>query len=116
MQVKKLRQVFVVADDIDRQVDFYANVLGLEQQFRDGDNWVQFKAGDISFAVASAAEGQGAPAGIPVPVFEVDDINAAVAEVLAAGGAGGAIRDMGSHGKTALVTDAGGARISFFQR
>ena len=58
---------------------------------------MQLSAGDISLAIASAAEGQGAAAGQPVPVFEVDDIEAALAAVSAGGGSAGDVRDMGDH-------------------
>ena len=116
VEVKKLRQVYIVADDVEAAARFYGETLGLQEQFRDGANWVQLSAGDVSLAIASASEGQGAPAGQPVPVFEVDDLEAAIAAVTAAGGSAGEVRDMGDHGRTALATDPQGARISFFQR
>lgn len=116
MEVKRLRQVYIVADDVEAVARFYLETLGLQEQFRDGANWVQLSAGDISLAIASPAEGQGAPAGQPVPVFEVDDLEAALAAVTSGGGSAGDVRDMGDHGRTALATDPSGARISFFQR
>ena len=116
MEVKRLRQVYIVAEDIDAQAEFYEQTLGLKLQFRDGDSWVQFGAGDVSFALASSAEGQGAPAGVPVPVFEVDDLDAALAAVREAGGGAAEIRDMGDHGRIALATDPAGSRLAFFQR
>ena len=116
MEVRKLRQVYIVADDVEATARFYLETLGLKEQFRDGANWVQLSAGDVSLAIASASEGQGAPAGQPVPVFEVDDLEAALAAVSAGGGSAGEVRDMGEHGRTALATDPSGARISFFQR
>ena len=116
MEVKRLRQVYIVAEDVDATARFYLETLGLEEQFRDGSNWVQLSAGDVSLAIASASEGQGAPAGQPVPVFEVDDLEGALAAVAAAGGSAGEVRDMGDHGRTALASDPSGASISFFQR
>ena len=116
MNVKKLRQVFVVATDLDATLRFYRDTLGLPLQFRDGDRWIQLQCGDVSFALASAAEGQGAPAGVPVPVLEVVDLDTAIAELLAAGSACGNIRDMGSHGRTAMIMDPSGARLVLFQR
>ena len=116
MIVKKLRQVYVVARDLEAQSRFYAETLGLALQFRDGDRWVQFQAGDASFALSSAAEGDGAPPGVAIPVFEVEDLDAATRELSAAGRAPGAIRDMGDHGRTAMVVDPGGARLVLFQR
>jgi predicted enzyme related to lactoylglutathione lyase len=116
VKLEKLRQVFVVAKDLERAVRFWKDTLGLELAFRDGDRWVQFKAGDVSFALASAEEGQGAPAGMPVPVFEVADLDAALAELRAAGAEVGALRDMGAHGRTAAALDPTGARFVLFQR
>jgi catechol 2,3-dioxygenase-like lactoylglutathione lyase family enzyme len=116
VKVKKLRQVFVVAKDLERAVRFWKDTLGLELAFRDGDRWVQFKAGDVSFALASDAEGQGAAPGEPVPVFEVDDLAAALVELRAAGVEVGSLRDMGAHGRTAAAIDPSGARFVLFQR
>ncbi len=116
MKLKKLRQVLVVAKDLEPSVRFWQDMLGLELAFRDGDRWVQFKAGDVSFALASVEEGQGAPSGVPVPVFEVDDLDAAFAELQRAGVPSGGLRDMGAHGRTLAAIDPSGARIVLFQR
>ena len=116
MAVKRLRQVFVVAGSLDAQVRFYEDTLGLELQFRDGDNWAQFAAGDVSFALAGEAEGLGAGVGQSVAVFEVDDIDAASRRIEESGGTVGALRDMGEHGRTQLVTDPEGAAFALFQR
>ena len=116
MEVQRLRQVYIVADDVEAVARFYTEALGLEEQFRDGAHWVQLAAGDVSLAIASEREGQGAPAGQPVPVFQVDDIAAALEAVRAGGGTAGEVREMGDHGRTATATDAGGAWIAFFQR
>lgn len=108
MSVKRLRQVFVVAGAFDRQVGFYEEGLGLKLQFRDGDNWAQFAAGDVSFALAGEGEGMGAVTGQSIAVFEVDDIDEAATQIENAGGRLGTLRDMGEHGRTQLVTDPGG--------
>jgi predicted enzyme related to lactoylglutathione lyase len=116
MKIEKLRQVFVVAKDLERAVGFWRDTVGLPLAFRDGDRWVQFQAGGASFALASSEEGQGAPPGVPVPVFEVDDLDRALAELRAAGAGIGALRDMGAHGRTAAALDPSGARFVLFQR
>ena len=116
MEVKRIRQVYIVADDVEAVAAFYTETLGLAEQFRDGTNWVQLSAGDISLAIAGEAESQGAATGRPVPVFEVDDLEAALAAVSAGGGSAGEVRDMGDHGRTSLATDPAGASIAFFQR
>lgn len=116
MNIKKLRQVFIATDDLAARVPFYESVLGLPVQFRDGDRWVQFQAGDISLALASREESMGAPPEVPVPVFEVEDLDAAVGEVVAKGHATTAVRDMGAHGRTAGVRDPSGAFLVLFER
>lgn len=116
MQVKKLRQVYVVSADVGALVLFYQETLGLPLQFRDGDRWVQFQSGETSFALSSIDEGQGVPPGVPIPVFEVADLDAAISELAAARTVVGAVRDMGSHGRTVMLTDPAGTRLVMFQR
>ena len=116
MQIRKLRQVYLVASDITAAAKFYGETLGLPLQFRDGDRWVQFQAGDVSFALASREEGMGAPVGVAVPVFEVTDLQSALQELAALGHRTGAIRDMGTHGRSASAIDPGGAHLVLFQR
>lgn len=116
MRIKKLRQVFIPSENIEQRIPFYADVLGLALQFRDGDRWVQFKAGDISIALAGSEESMGAPLDVPVPVFEIDDLDAALAELRAKGGETGAVRDMGAHGRTALIRDPSGAFLVLFAK
>lgn len=116
MSVERLRQVFVVAGAFDRQVGFYEEGLGLKLQFRDGDDWAQFAAGDVSFALAGEGEALGAVTGQSMTVFEVDDIGEAARQIESAGGRFGTLRDMGEHGRTQLVTDPGGASFALFER
>lgn len=116
MTVKRIRQVYVVAEEIDAAATFYADGLGLELQFRDGDRWVQYGGGDISLAVASIEESGGAPAGSSVAVFEVDDLDSHVASATAAGGTLVSNRDMGEHGKMATLREPSGALIALMQR
>ncbi len=51
-----------------------------------------------------------------VPVFEVADIEATVASLAARDAPVGAIRDMGSHGRTAMIRDPAGNPVQLFQR
>ena len=116
MAVKRIRQVYVVADDVDATAAFYADVLGLELQFRDGDRWVQFGGGDISVAVASVDESGGASVGSTVAVYEVDDLDAQVIAATSAGVLLVAHRDMGEHGRMATLRDPSGALLALMQR
>lgn len=117
MAVKRLRQVFVaVAADFDAQCTFYQQALGLELMFRDGAHWAQFKAGDVTFALAGERESLGAEPSHAVPVFEVADLDAQLADVRRSGGGHGAIRDMGAHGRTVLCRDPNGATFAMLQK
>jgi predicted enzyme related to lactoylglutathione lyase len=116
MAVKRIRQVYVVAEDIDSAAAFYTDGLGLELQFRDGDRWVQYGGGDVSFGVASIEESGGATPGSSVPVFEVDDIAAQIATATAAGATLVSSRDMDRHGQMATLTEPSGALIALIQR
>ncbi|TAJ19807.1 MAG: glyoxalase [Dehalococcoidia bacterium] len=110
----RIRQVFVSATDLDEVSGVFADVLGLELQFRDGDRWAQFRAGDISLAVASPDEAGGVEGGRAVPVFEVTDLDGLV-ERFTTAGAMVTPRDMGAHGRTALVTLRSGLTISLLE-
>jgi predicted enzyme related to lactoylglutathione lyase len=114
--IKRLRQVFLVATDFEQQLDFFERALGIKQKFRDGAEWAQFDTGETSLALAGPREALGAAPGTSVPVFEVADLDAFLAAVLAGGGSHGAVRDMGAHGRTALARDPSGAVIAALQK
>ena len=113
--IERLRQVFTHARDFDAQCRFY-EAVGFSLQFRDGDRWAQFHAGDVSFALACADEALGAAPGEWMPVFEVASLDTALAAIEAAGGSAGEVRDMGDHGRTVRVADAAGAPLALFAR
>lgn len=116
MTVKKLRQVFVSATDFDAQTQFIQDALGLDLQFRDGDEWAQFGAGDVTLAIAGPRENLGVPSGRPVAVFETDDLDGLCSNVAAAGGSCGEVRDMGDHGRTVLINDPAGTCYAALQK
>jgi predicted enzyme related to lactoylglutathione lyase len=116
MAVKRLRQVFIAASDFEAQCAFYQRSLGLDLQFRDGDEWAQFKAGDVSFALAGERERMGATPGSAIGVFEVTDLDEFLATVRSGGGEHGPVRDMGGHGKSALCRDPAGAAFAALQK
>lgn len=116
MRIRKLRQVFIACANPEQRASFYADALGLRLQFRDGDRWVQFTSGDVSIALAGREESMGAPLDVPVPVFEVDDLGAAIDELRQKGHQAGEVRDMGAHGRTAAIRDPSGAFLVLFQK
>lgn len=108
MPIQRIRQVMIAGDDFDGHCAFL-EALGLSQQFRDGDKWAQYSAGDISLAIAGLGESLGVPAGQTVAVFEVTELDDLLRRLQAAGGSHGEIRDMGDHGRTVLIRDGAGA-------
>ena len=116
MAIERLRQVFIVTTDMDVQVDFLVQTLGLELQFRDGNEWVQFQAGEVSVALAGPSESMGAPSGACVPVFQTDDLNGLCDSVRQAGGDCGTVRDMGDHGRTVVFRDPQGTVMAALEK
>lgn len=105
-----------MASNMGAQVDFFVDALGLELQFRDGDEWAQFQAGDVSVALAGPRESMGAPSGASVPVFQTDDLDGLRDSITRAGGDCGALRDMGDHGRTLVFRDPAGTVMAALEK
>jgi predicted enzyme related to lactoylglutathione lyase len=104
MPLGTIRTVYTVANDMDLMRAFYEQALDLPLAFRDGDNWCQFKAGQISFALSSPFEAaQGARGS--VIVFDATDVTAFAQRIERLGGRHLSSRDMGSHGSVATFAD-----------
>jgi predicted enzyme related to lactoylglutathione lyase len=115
MTVIGLQNVHFPARNIGRLADFWQNAVGLSLIFRDEDRWVQFKAGQGKFAIASPEEAHPGQTG-GVPVFEVDDLAHHMAAITAHGGQLLADRDMGDHGRVITFSDPDGNIAQFFSR
>lgn len=111
----KLQVAYVVTKDVSAHRAFYEEVLNFPVKFQDGDRWVQFRTEGANFALAAPGE---APAGAEgaVLVFEVDDLDAAVAALNTAGVQVDPIRDMGDHGRVVTFMDPAGNRLQLFGR
>ena len=104
MPFNSVRSVYTVASDMDLMRAFYEEALELPLAFRDGDNWCQFKAGQVSFAVSSPSEAaQGARGS--VIVFDAIDVASLAQRIARLGGRHLWSRDMGSHGSVATFAD-----------
>jgi hypothetical protein len=67
MALGAIRSVYTVANNMGLLEAFYAGALELPLAFRDGDNWCQFKAGQVPFALSSPSEAaQGARGSVVV--------------------------------------------------
>lgn len=111
----RLQNVFFVAADVEATAGFYRAVLGLEHRFDDPGRWVQLRAGGVNVAVAAPEEAPPG-AGGTVAVFEVDDLDDALALARRHGAVVGEVRDMAGHGRTAPVRDPAGNLFQLFQR
>ncbi len=115
MAVKRLQNAYYVTRDMERAVRFYQAALGLSLKFQDGSRWAQFDAGGVNFSLSSPEEAAPGTQGAVV-ILEVDDLDAAAAELEAAGAAIEGRRDMGSHGRTLTFRDPDGNLVQLFQR
>lgn len=76
--------------DVEREVAFFRDVVGLELQFSDASfHFARFDGGSIGFAVAGGGEaagpGEPGPDRLSGVGFVVDDVDAAYAEMQAKG-------------------------------
>ena len=104
MPLSSVRSVYTVASDMDLMRAFYEEALELPLAFRDRDNWCQFKAGPIPFALSSRAEAAEGARG-SVIVFDAIDLAAFVPRIERLGGRHLTSRDMGAHGSVATFAD-----------
>lgn len=91
--------------DMDAAVRFYAEALGLELKFRDGERFCAFDAGGTTIALAAADE---APARSPSVCYAVDDVPRAVAALRAAGARVLRESEEGPHELRAVLEDPSG--------
>ena len=104
MPLNVVRSVYTVASDMDLMRAFYEEALELPLAFRDRDNWCQFKAGPVPFALSSGSEAaQGARGS--VIVFDAIDLAAFAPRIERLGGRHLSHRDMGAHGSVATFSD-----------
>jgi isopenicillin-N N-acyltransferase-like protein len=95
VQVKRLDNIDVLCTDVAALVAFYGGVLGLPLRlpYEDGQGWAGFRAGDVVIYFIEEGAGPHPPArltgganppGLDSFAFEVDDLDAAIAELDAA--------------------------------
>ena len=75
--------VYVFVSDMERALGFYRDVLGLELEYRAGDDWAQLAAGPIRLGLHGGAPGELRPGG--TIAFTVPDLIAARARLVTAG-------------------------------
>jgi predicted enzyme related to lactoylglutathione lyase len=112
--IKRVKNVYVQADQVSEVLPFYKTLLGAEPLFVDGERWAQFKVGDLTLAVAGEDEAPGGAGAGWVATFETDDLPAARETAVEAGGVVVEERDMGDHGNAVILRDPAGNLVALW--
>jgi catechol 2,3-dioxygenase-like lactoylglutathione lyase family enzyme len=96
----------IYVSQMQRSVDFYTGVLGLELVFRAGDHWAQLDAGGLAIGLHPASDGNprpGTPGGITVGL----SVDVPIAE---------AVASLAAHGVEVRGPEpgGGGVQLAFF--
>ncbi|MBM7517467.1 VOC family protein [Nocardioides nitrophenolicus] len=108
----RIGHVIVPAEDLDAQLAFYGE-LGLTTRFRDGDRYAAVTDGTVTLGLAD--ETQQPLAGRTMVSIEVDDLDACIARLGAAGTAAGD-PVVGPHERRVVVTDPSGNPVALYER
>lgn len=87
--------VFYQVCSMDRAVEFYSGVLGLEVLRREGNDWTEFQAGGTVIALSGELATRPHQGGATV-ILKADDIEAVDRHLAAADVQRGRIEDMGA--------------------
>ena len=102
METAGLLEVILYANDMQAQVEFYRDVIGLAVSYPDGvtdfgqEHWVSFKTGQCTLALHAGGT-RRIVEGLPKIVFAVKNLRAAREELLAKGVQMGAVRVVGPN-------------------
>jgi predicted enzyme related to lactoylglutathione lyase len=111
----KIKNVFYAVSDVKKTSEFYQNILGLQLQFIDENQWAQFKVNGLTFALGGPDEVPNEIKTGAVVTFEVDDLSEVKDELERTGLKVSEIREMGSHGKTCWFLDPAENIVQLYQ-
>ena len=80
--IKEIAFVVYAVTDIARSREFYEKTLGLKVGETFGDGWIEYDVGGMAFGISNNFPVSGPQESV---AFEVDDLNAEVARLKAAG-------------------------------
>lgn len=111
-----LRNVTLVVQDPERSRAFYGSVLDLPDAREAGPGFVMLQAGEVTLILQPAAASSAAPQPGGVELgFEVADVDAVRAALLAAGGTVGGLQRMG-WGEALDARDPDGHALTLYCR
>lgn len=103
--VNKLGMVIHPVEDLDKAASFFREGLGLEEAFRDGDRFCAFSIGGVMIGLAA---GEERLTDETVLSYKVDDVDAAVSHLAAAGAELLRGPEEGPHEVRAVLRDPAG--------
>ena len=115
-----------IVDDVDRAIDFYTTHLGFEEVMHPAPTFAMLRRGELRFALSAPGEPGGGGAAMPdgsVPTpggwnriqIEVEDLDATVERLRAAGAHFRNDVVEGVGGRQVIVEDPAGNPIELFQ-
>ncbi|HZR35593.1 MAG TPA: VOC family protein [Nevskia sp.] len=104
----KTKLMLCPVEDLDAAVAFYHDVLGLPVKFRDGGRYCALDAGGYTLGLAAREERIVDNA---APAFHVEDLDAAVAAMLASGASMVRPPERGPHELRAVLRVPGGNTV-----
>jgi catechol 2,3-dioxygenase-like lactoylglutathione lyase family enzyme len=115
-----------IVDDVDRAIDFYTAQLGFEEVMHPAPTFAMLRRGELRFVLSAPGGGPGGGAAMPdgsVPApggwnriqIEVDDLDATVERLRAAGARFRSEVVEGVGGRQMIVEDPAGNPIELFQ-
>ncbi|MCO5168967.1 MAG: VOC family protein [Planctomycetes bacterium] len=83
--IKRAARVILYVTDFDRAVEFYTRTLGLTLAYPAGGGWAEFRTGDAALCLHAGRDAAMPTKGIASVGLAVDDFDAALARLTAAG-------------------------------
>ena len=114
-RIRGIDHVYYWTSDMDRSVAFYRDVLGLSLSRREGSNWAEFEAGPIRLALHGAVEGHPLTPGGATASFQVDDLDATLADVQGRGAEVGHRGEVGAEARYAILRDPDGNSVQLIE-
>jgi len=115
MIVKGLDHIYYWTRDMEKAVAFYRDGVGLSLSRRDGDNWAEFEAGFVRFALHGVVEGHPVQPGGGTAVFEVEDVDRARRMLEERGVEFGHSADVAGYARYATFQDPDGNTVQIIQ-